>query len=267
MEAPSWGWLPVSGPELASRHRSVWWLDGFEHQQRLSPALGSMGLQKETEAAPYPQGMYSLGMAAELINEAVKWNGRAMLTWGWSFLLSNAKSRLKCPGRDTKNTGWNGGKHYGSQEPIGRAQGWDTWPGKGRRGHFPGAGVGWQLGGWNECALMAFAGESPGLERSLRGNSGQRGRHCQQEKSKEAKFKGDCLPHVGRHCWKLKLDGRRDLAYSCLMGILFWSIGSHAVPRVEYFEISHASHPWDHGASFFGSVILSQVFWGILWTV
>lgn len=48
-------------------------------------------------------------------------------------------------------------------------------------------------------ALMAFAGESPELERSLRGNSGQRGRHCKQEKSKEAKFKGDCLPHMGRH--------------------------------------------------------------------
>lgn len=151
MEAPSQGWLPVSGPGLASRHRSVWWLDGFEHQQRLSPALGSVGFQEET--APCPQGAYSLGVAAELIEEAVKWNGRAMLTQGGSFLSSNAKSRLKCPGRDTNKTGWSGGKHYRSQETIGRAQGWDMWPGKGRRGHFPGAEVGWQLGGWNEwCA-------------------------------------------------------------------------------------------------------------------
>ena len=184
-----------------------------------SPALSTMGLGEETEACSLPPRSVQPQRGCRTHKKQSGAHGWGSIWSEQSFLTSNASSRLKCPGRDANNPGWVGGKHEWSQEAQGRTQGGDMWSVKGTRGYFLRQEFWWWLE-W--CAGLVFDGlcwREPttwGKHVGMRRESGQKGRCCRWGHCTAAKFKCDCLPHLGRCHWRLKLNGRTDLTWRCL---------------------------------------------------
>lgn len=148
-------------------------------------------------------------------------------------IISNAQSRLKCPGRHANNVVYSR-RALMESESHWQSSGWGDVASEGRKGHFPGGRAWvtmWRLewvtcfGGlhWREPRTW---GKHVGYE-----ELGQRGWCWQWEKSTADKVKGNYLSHMeGRH-WRLKLKDRRDLKWKKVSGDnLVLIVGAQVVP-------------------------------------